>query len=205
MPSGADTNLNTNVPEGNLGGRNVESGGSDLGGSRPSGAENSSIVFVDSNGVGIEAQQGSVFRANAVTPEIDASITQNGFLTGQTRGVTPDRGAALSSDSSIEDRVVQFVEGRPFPRDSNFVGFREIPHDSLDLVVRTQADTLSQPGAVIRLDEVNLDNFDTIEVDRLFSETLNRPPRAPLDVVGEVVVEGDVPASAILNTTRIEP
>jgi hypothetical protein len=159
--------------------------------------------FVDPKGTVIEANRGSVFRANSVTPEIDASISNRGFLTGKTRGVSQERGSALPDDAPLTDRVVQFVEGRPFPRDSNFVGFREIPHDALAIARRTGRNILRQPDASLRLDEVNLDGLRSIDAEAVFKQ-LGRPPRSPIDVVGEILVEGDVPASRIVRTIKLK-
>jgi filamentous hemagglutinin len=164
---------------------------------------NESVIFVDQKGLAIEAQKGSVFRANAVTPEVDQSITKNGFLSGKERGVVQTKAAALPSTSPIDDRVVQYVEGSPFPRDADFVGFKQVPHDALNTAIRTGRQTLKDPNALIRLDEVNVSDMKPIDVQELYSETLGRAPRAPLDIVGESVVEGSVPASKIVNTTRL--
>ncbi|WCE32070.1 hemagglutinin repeat-containing protein [Vibrio sp. SCSIO 43137] len=162
-----------------------------------------STIYVDSHGLAIEAQEGSVFRANAVTPEIDKSISENGFSTGKSRGVTQEVGAALPESSPLEDRVVQYVEGSPFPRDTDFVGVKEIPHDALNTAIRTGRQTLKEDNAVIRIDELNINDMNPINVDKIYSETLNRQPRSPIDVAGESVVEGDIPADKIVNTTRL--
>src|SRR5207253_2139363 len=69
------------------------------------------IIYVDSRGVAIPAQEGSVFRGTAVTPEIDASISQSGHLSGQARGVTQNSGAALPNDAPLMARIPQYVEG----------------------------------------------------------------------------------------------
>ena len=189
-----------------LSGKEVDSVCPDPGKAKPvvdSGSSNESVIYVDQKGLAIEAQKGSVFRANAVTPEIDQSITENGFLSGKARGVVQTKGAALPSTSPIDDRVVQYVEGSPFPRDADFVGFKQVPHDALNTAIRTGRQTLKDPNAFVRLDEVNVSDMNPIDVQELYSETLGRAPRAPLDVVGESVVEGSVPASKIVKTTRL--
>ncbi|MFM8899932.1 MAG: hypothetical protein ACKOF9_08290, partial [Burkholderiales bacterium] len=161
-----------------------------------------SIVYVDSNGTAIAAQRGSVFRANAVTPEIDASISKSGFLSGEARGVPANANPALGVEASMADRLVQYVEAKPFPRDTNFVGFKRIPHDALGTAIRTGRSTLKEPGAFVRLDEVNVNGLKSVDVEKLY-QAMNRTPVKPIDVVGEVVVEGSVPTSAIVQTHRI--
>lgn len=161
------------------------------------------VIYVDQNGLAIEAQKGSVFRANVVTPEIDSSISGNGFLTGKSRGVVQNKGAALPLKDPIEERVVQYVEGSPFPRDSNFVGFKKVPHDALNTAIRTGRQTLKQEGAILRLDEVSIKKTKLVNVEDLYSKKLGREPREPIDVKGEFVHDGDVSQEHIVKTSRL--
>ena len=158
-----------------------------------------STIYVDPKGIAIEAQEGSYFRGTAVTPEIDASMSSRGILSGRKRGV---EGNAFQDDAPMMARVLQYVEGKPFPRDSNFVGLKRIPHDALDTAVKTGADTLSKPGAYARLDEINVRGLDVVDIDAFYNK-LDISPRPPLSVTGEIAVEGQIPASNIIRTHRI--
>ena len=161
-----------------------------------------SIIYVDSHSLAIQGNKHSVYRANAVTPDIDESISKHGFLTGKARGVIQSEDGALPNNAPMQNRIIQYVEGRPFPRDADFVGFKKVPHDALNTAIRTGRQTMKQDGASLRLDEVNINNLDPIDVEKIYRD-LGRAPREPLDVVGEFVVEGSVPASNIVKTKKL--
>jgi RHS repeat-associated protein len=159
------------------------------------------VFYVDQKGVAIPAQPGSVFRGTAVSPAIDEAISQSGFQSGRARGVP---GSALPPDAPLIDRVTQYVEGSPFPRDTDFVGFKRYPHDALNTAVRTGRAQLRDPSAFVRLDEVDVSGLRTIDIEKVYSD-LGRRPRPPIDVIGELVVEGNVPPSRIRRTYKVRP
>ncbi len=162
------------------------------------------VFYVDPAGVAVPARPGSVFRGTAVTPSVDEAITREGFRTGMARGVVQGEGAALPRTASLEDRLVQYVEGSPFPRDADFVGFKRVPHDALRTAAGTGRAVLRDPSAYMRLDEVDTAGLRTIDVEAMY-RGLGRAPRPPLDVSGEVVVEGSVPPIHIRKTNRWRP
>jgi hypothetical protein len=138
-----------------------------------------------------------------VTPQTDAGINVNGFLSPKVRNVNPPPGnPSLPQWGALEDRVIQYGT-LPFPRDTNFVGFKQIPHDALSIAPKTAKSTImDNPITYLRLNEVNLSGMKTISVENIYNVTGYRPPSG-IDYIGEHLIEGNVPLSAILKTYRL--
>lgn len=143
-----------------------------------------------------------------MTPEIDVFIATNGFVSGKMRGFTQDTGGALPESYPLNDRIVQYVEGTPgsgthFPQDTNFVGFYRSPEQAINTgwSVGTSLRRIDSE-AYFKLYEVDLEGVDYIDVESIYGH-LGRTPRIPISVIGEIAVEGSVPASRIVAAYRV--
>jgi hypothetical protein len=164
-------------------------------------------IYVDPKGRAVpQYEQGTLFRATAVTPEIDEAITREGFLSGYARGVTEGHLSRLPLDAPLEDRIVEYVVpegGGKFPRNTNFVGLRAEPFEAIRIAMGSGEDILARPGSYLRLDEIRVYPGEVVDPVPIFRARGLKPKYPPLQ--GEFLFEGSIPPERIINTIRFRP
>ena len=165
------------------------------------------------------------YRVLAVNELEDRQILQNGFLSGLLRQTSFPCLSELRSDSPIQFRVMEYVNGintfddslysdtlsikffekSPRPGNSNIIGVYQNPLKAMAVGASAGVfQILSDARRYLNLYEIDCRNLQLCSVQAIF-ESSGLIPRFP--VKGEFIVEGIIPPQAIKRIFRfhIEP